>query len=127
MRRVVSVLGILALAGTVMAAQAATQKTKAPAQKTKVAAAVTKTAHGAVETFANNTLTVKTAKGSENFVINAETKITKSAKKVEPTALTAGETVNVRYTEAAGVMTATSVTVQAATPTKKAPAAPVKK
>lgn len=115
MRRILSVLGVLAVATTLVAAQATQTSTTTQKSQTKTTTkATSKSAKGAIETFANNVLTVKTAKGSENFSLTAETVITKAGKKVDSTALAAGETVNVRYTEAAGTMTATSVTISAA-------------
>jgi FKBP-type peptidyl-prolyl cis-trans isomerase len=113
MRRILSVIGILAVATTLVAAQAATKTTTKTQTRTTTTA---KSATGTIDTFANNVLTVKTAKGSENFNVTADTVITKSAKKVDATALTASETVKVRYTEAAGAMTATAVTISAAKP-----------
>lgn len=120
MRRILSVIGVLAVATTLVAAQAAQTKTTTQKSQTKTTTTA-KSAKGAIDTFANNVLTVKTAKGSENFNVTADTVITKAGKKVDSAALTAGETVNVRYREAAGTMTATAVTISAAKPATTTP------
>jgi NAD(P)H-dependent flavin oxidoreductase YrpB (nitropropane dioxygenase family) len=134
MRRTLSVVGILALAGTVLAAQAATTQTTKQATKTETATKATKapvkpTATGTIDKFENNILTVTTKKGPENFTVATETVIQEAGKKVEATNLKAGEKVTVRYTEASGTMTATNITISKAAVAKKAPVekAPVKK
>jgi hypothetical protein len=126
MRRMFSVLAVLALATCVVAAQATKTTTTTTTTQTKTTTKATpKSAKGTIDTFANNVLTVKTATGSENFSVTANTKITKAAKPVDSTALAAGDAVKVTYTEAAGTKTATNVTISAAvkppvtTPKKK--------
>jgi hypothetical protein len=92
-----------------------TAKTEAK-ETTKKATAPTAT--GTIEKYdaATKTLTVKTKKGAENFTLNADTKIMAGSKAGKEDELVAGKNVKVAYTEAAGAMTATKVTL----PTEKA-------
>ena len=67
---------------------------------------------------------MKTKKGDENFTLNADTKIVAGSKAGKEEELAAGKHVKVAYTEAAGQMTATKVTLpteKAAKTEKKAP------
>ncbi len=120
MRRILTVVGILALAGTMLAAQAATTHSKqTSATKSSESAKTAKsnakpTATGTVDKFDNNVLTVTTKKGAENFTVGTDTVIQEAGKKVDTTALKAGEKVTVRYTEANGTMTANRITISRA-------------
>ncbi len=89
------------------------QAAKSEAKEAKKPA--TPTATGTIEKFdaATKTLTVKTTKGSESFTLNAETKIVAGSKAGKEDELVAGKKVKVAYTEAAGQMTATKVTIPA--------------
>ena len=95
---------------TTETAQAAKTEAKEPTKK-----ATAPTATGTVEKYdaATKTLTVKTKKGAENFTLNAETKIVAGSKAGMESELVAGKHVKVAYTEAAGQMTATKVTLPA--------------
>jgi hypothetical protein len=114
------------------AAKPAAEKTVKPAvEKTEQAAAKTEkkaetkkaapVATGKVAKFdaATKTLTVTTKKGDENFTLNADTKIMAGAKAAKEDELVAGKAVKVAYTEAAGQMTATKVTIAAEKPAAK--------
>jgi hypothetical protein len=123
MRRILTAVGILAMAGTVLAAQAATattgkQATTKSTQTAKTAKSTAKpTVTGTVDKFENNVLTVTTKKGAENFTVGTETVIQEAGKKVDTAALKTGEKVTVRYTEANGAMTASRVTISKASAT----------
>lgn len=71
------------------------------------------TATGTIEKYdaATKTLTVKTKKGAENFTLNADTKIAAGSKAGTETELVAGKHVKVAYSDNAGQMTATKVTL----------------
>jgi hypothetical protein len=117
MRRAVTVFGILALAASVMAGQAAQSGQTGKKDQTKIeksaraATPAPKSATGKIDKFENNVLTVTTKNGAENFAVGPQTVIAESGKKMDSAALKAGENVKVRYTEAGGTMTATHVTI----------------
>jgi len=122
MRRPLSGLGVFILGAAVLAAQAAVpaaQTTGSSQVRADRTAAPTKSSKGTIQTFANKVLTIKTVKGSETFSVTSDTIITKAGKKVDTAALTQGEMVNVRYTEASGTMKAAYVTIAAVPPPKK--------
>jgi hypothetical protein len=79
-------------------------------------------ATGTIEKFdaATNTLTVKTATGDENFTLGTSAKLNHGSKalKTEDLGTMSGDKVKVRYTEANGTKTATSVMVSSATAKK---------
>jgi hypothetical protein len=86
---------------------------KTEAKEVKKAAAPTAT--GTIEKYdaATKTLTIKAKKGAEHFTLNANTKIVAGTKAGKEAELVAGKNVKVAYTEAAGQMTATKVTLVA--------------
>jgi hypothetical protein len=94
---------------------AKTETAKKAEAKEAVKKPATPTATGTIEKFdaATKTLTLKTKKGPENFTLNAETKIMAGSKAGKEGELVAGKNVKVAYTEAAGQMTATKVTLVA--------------
>jgi hypothetical protein len=103
-------------------AQTATETAKKTGQTAKETTkkATTPAATGTIEKFdaATKTLTVKTKKGAENFTLNADTKIMAGSKAGNEAELVAGKHVKVAYTEAAGQMTATKVTLASEKPAK---------
>ncbi len=125
MRRILMAAGIVALAGTVLAAQAATTHSSKQATTATKSSHATKTAKstakptvtGTVDKFENNILTVTTKKGTENFTVGNDTVIQEAGKKMDTMALKAGEKVTVRYTEANGTMMANRVTISKASAT----------
>jgi hypothetical protein len=122
MRRMFTVLAAsFAIAAFSSVSFAQTAQTEKPAKtqsstthhaKSETAKKAT-TATGTIEKFdaATKTLTVQTKKGAENFTLNAETKVMAGSKAVPETDLTAGKHVKVAYSENAGQMTATKVTL----------------
>jgi hypothetical protein len=122
MRRMFTVLAaafaVVAFSSTTFAqAPTATEKAPKPAM-TKPAKEVHKAtvATGKVAKFdaATKTLTVTTKKGDENFTLNGDTKIMAGAKAAKEDELAAGKNVKVAYSDNAGQMTATKVTIAAA-------------
>jgi hypothetical protein len=93
------------------AAPAAAQAEKTEKKAAKKAAATVATGKVAKYDAATKTLTVTTKKGDENFTLTADTKIMAGAKAGQEDELVAGKNVKVNYTEAAGQMTATKVTI----------------
>jgi hypothetical protein len=90
--------------------QAAAQ-TEKPAKKEAKKAATVATGKIAKFDAATKTLTVTTKKGDENFTLTADTKIMAGAKAGKEDELVAGKNVKVSYTDNAGQMTATKVTI----------------
>jgi hypothetical protein len=94
-------------------AKTADQTAKHAKGEAKEAAKKATTATGTIEKYdaATKTLTVKTKKGDENFMLNADTKIAAGTKTATDTELVAGKHVKVAYSDNAGQMTATKVTL----------------
>lgn len=92
---------------------AAAEQTAKAEKKEVVKKAAAPVAIGKVAKYdaATKTLTVTTKKGDENFTLTADTKIMAGAKAGKEDELVAGKNVKVAYTEAAGQMTATKVTI----------------
>ncbi len=138
MRRVFTVLAaafaVVAFSSVTFAqAPAATEKAKPAVEKatkttteqaakteTKAAKKTATVATGKIAKYdaATKTLTVTTKKGDENFTLNADTKIVAGAKAGTEDELVAGKNVKVAYSENAGQMTATKVTLVAEKPAK---------
>ncbi len=118
MRRILTVLAIVLMAGSFAAAQTQTGQTEKP-KATKTAKAKATTARGEIVKSDATSVTVKTKAGEENFSINNDTKITQSGKAITAADLAAGETATVSYTKAGDTMTATKIVVAP----KKAPKA----
>lgn len=129
----------IAFAGALLAAQAtkpaagstgasASTQTSGKAHKGAAAKSASHSAKGTIEKFdaASNTLTVKTASGEENFTLGTSATLHHGSKSVKAEDLggLTGDMVKVRYTEANGAKTATSVMVSSASAAKKAPKTP---
>lgn len=98
----------------------AAQAEKTEKKAAKKPAATVATGKVAKYDAATKTLTVTTKKGDENFTLTADTKIMAGAKAGKEDELVAGKNVKVNYTEAAGQMTATKVTIAGEKAAKKA-------
>jgi hypothetical protein len=117
MRRYFTVLTalftVVAMSSMVLASnQPQTDKTKTAPIAKKAEALVS---IGKIVKFdeATKALTITTKKhGDKSFVVSADTKIMSGAKMATPAELVAGKEVKVAYTEAAGVMTATKITIE---------------
>jgi len=116
---------VTALSGAAFAAQTAPAaptptkaKAAAPAKAAKAAKATVISASGTVSKFdaASNMLTLTTAKGDVSFTVDSSASIMASGKKVASSDLSSevGHKATVRYTEANGQKTATSIRVMAA-------------
>lgn len=106
-------------AGTVPVRKAA----KAPVVASAVKPAPALKASGAIKAFANERLTLSVKGTDKEFVLDAKTTITEGGKKLVAADLSkaTGLNASVRYTEAAGTMTATSITVLKPVAAAKAP------
>ena len=109
-------LQVLVLAGA-LAGSGAAVMAAAPAAGHKAKAA-SMSATGTIEKFdaGSKTLTVKTSKGEQNFVLGDAAVLHRGSKTVTADQLASldGQPVKVRFTEANGVQTATSVMVGSA-------------
>jgi hypothetical protein len=118
-------LGVLALAGTVLAHQAAPAGQAKGTSRAHMAggAAAGMAAIGTIKSFAGGTLTVTTKTGDETFTVGAETKIMEGTKtlKVDDLPALAGNTAKVSYTKSGDMMTATRITVHQARPKGTSP------
>ncbi len=120
MRRILTVLAIVLMAGSFAAAQTQTGQTEKPkATKSMSKAPKATTARGEIVKSDATSVTVKTKAGEESFSINNDTKITQSGKAITTADLAAGETATVSYTKTGDQMTATKIVVAP----KKAPKA----
>jgi hypothetical protein len=114
---VIALSTVAAMSSMVLASNQAptgTAKTAPVAKKAEALVSV-----GKIVKFdtATQALTIATKKhGEKNFVVNADTKIMSGAKAATAADLVAGKEVKVAYTEAAGTMTATKITIEAAAP-----------
>ncbi len=117
-------LQVLTLAGALALPAAVVTAAPAAGHKPKTASMA---ATGTIEKFdgASKTLTVKTSKGDENFVLGDSTSVHQGSKTMTADQLSSlnGQPVKVRFTQANGVQTATSVMVGAAIKHHHAPAA----
>ncbi len=121
----VALLGF-ALASTPLTVSA---ETTAPAPAAKTKAAKAPTASGTITAIdaTANTVTIQTTKKqgdkSESFTVTSTTKIKKDKKAATLADFAVGDKVTIGYTEAAGVMTATSLYPSGGKPSKKDKAA----
>jgi hypothetical protein len=117
------VAGVLALAGTLFAAQTGTAAQAEKPKATKAAKAPkAMTAMGAIKEAAADKLTITTKAGDETFAVGADTKIHEGAKAMTAADLSGltGQNAKVTYTETGGTKTATAIVITKA----KAPKAP---
>ncbi len=107
-KAVVAAAAVVALGGSVLAAQAATESKPKAAPAAKSMAAT-----GKIESFDAATKTVKltTSKGEESFVLGDGAKVMHSGKAVTDLSTLVGHDAKVHYTEAGGTKTASSISV----------------
>jgi hypothetical protein len=114
----------LAVAVTVSAAQAAKPASaKTAPAKTTAAKSTAKSATGKITKYdaGSRTLTITTAKGSENFVLADSASVHEGSKAITADDLSShtGQTAKIRYADANGTMRAEMVTVASSKPAAK--------
>jgi Cu/Ag efflux protein CusF len=114
-KAVVAAAAVVALGGSVLAAQAATES------KPKAAAPKSMAATGKIASFdaATKTVTITTAKCDESFVLGDGAKVMHSGKAVTDLSTLVGHDAKVHYTEANGAKTASSISVAGMAAAKK--------
>jgi len=114
-KAVVAAAAVLALGGSALAAQAATEA------KPKAAAAKSMAATGKIASYdaASKTVKLTTSKGEESFVLGDAAKVMHSGKAVTDLSTLVGHDAKVHYTEANGTKTASSISVAGMAAAKK--------